>query len=366
MTALPPEPNNEPAPEAKTPRVQRWNSPSCPFGIDSSADVLTKIRQRSVEALHALPHGGLEIGGVLFGRVYPNARSPLRIEIAAERAIACDHHNGPAFLLTEEERAQIGAQLERTRLDPELSALSVIGFWVSHSRGELALAQPDLDIYKLFPNPWQIALVLKPQPGLPVRAAFFYRNGNQISPPDPRYEFYTDPHLNAPAPEPAPTPAEKYKPVDRQRLAASIRNEPIPAEAIPNQARPEKSIGYSLAAFLIMVAMLVGASLTYGLQLLGKRIAAPPPDPLNVELFPSAQSVLVHWNARAAGIQNAHRGSLQIGDGTGRREIPLTPALLKQGFVILGSFGKSVPVTLTVIEQNGRIEKAAGHYAVAQ
>jgi hypothetical protein len=119
-----PELSTPPENGSETSRIQRWSAPECPFAIDYSTEVLTRIRQRAVEALHKLPHGGLEIGGLLFGRVMPNARSPIRVEIAAERPIECAHAAGPSFILAEEEIAGISAFLERSRFDAEIAALS--------------------------------------------------------------------------------------------------------------------------------------------------------------------------------------------------------------------------------------------------
>lgn len=224
---------------------------------------MDRLRQKAVEAFHLLPHGGLEIGGLLFGRVYPNARTPLRIEIVAEREIACAHQSGPAFILTDAECSEIQAQLERTRIDPEIAALSVLGFWVSHGRGDVALSPADLNLYRCFPNPWQFALVLKPQIGRPTRAAFMYRSGLEIAPHDPQYDFFADPHLSG-APVPPLTPSAPEP--------AAAPHEPefrVPA----HPGRDPKTIAVSLAVWLIMLAFFTGAGLTFALMTLGGRAA---------------------------------------------------------------------------------------------
>lgn len=215
---------------------------------------MDRLRQKAVEAFHLLPHGGLEIGGLLFGRVYPNARTPLRIEIVADRDIACAHRSGPAFILTEEECSGIQTQLERTRLDPEIAPLSVLGFWVSHGRGDLALSPSDLDLYRCFPNPWQFVLLLKPQTGRPTRAAFRYRSGLELAPHDPQFDFFADPHLGG-----SLTPA--LPPVEPESQASA------------NPAPAPQTMAVSVAVWLIMLALVTGAGLTFALMTLGGRAA---------------------------------------------------------------------------------------------
>ena len=346
MSPPPPEPKEVNDQEAALPRIRRWNAPECAFGIDYSTEVINAIRKRAVDGFYALPHGGLEVGGLLFGRVYPNARAPLRIEITAERPIECAHHHGPGFLLTEEERAQIGIQLERTRLEPEIAAFSVVGFWVSHSRGELALADQDVEIYKLFPNLWQFILVLKPEAGVPTRATFIFRTGSGIYPHRPEHEFYTDAVPTVQAAQDTLPQTEKYRPVERR---ATVRSESHP---VPDNRR----VSISLAAFLITVSMLIGAGGTYGLIALGKRAAAARTEPVNLEIFSSATGALVHWNAFASEIQNANRGDLLIREGYDKKNYVLTSALLKRGFITYNSRTRDISATLTVIAQNGRVQ----------
>ncbi len=331
---------------------------------------MKSLRQRAVESYHVIPHGGLEIGGLLFGRVSPNARTPLRIEIAAERPIECAHHNGPAFLLTDEERAQIAAQLEVTRLDPEIAGLSVVGFWVSHSRGELsALSENELATYKIFPNAWQVVLVLKPEAILPTRATFFFRSGARVAAHDSTHEFFAESGVTVPTPAPS---GEKYQPIPRDRRPHSLNPNsllPAPATEPDPQLEPEsqpieptrpRTVSLSLAAFLMMLSALIGASLTYGILWMGKNLTTARPEQIHLELFPRNAGVLIHWNPQVADIQNAHHGELRIQDSTGTKVIPLTLPQLQLGYLDYTATGPGLAAELTVIEPNGRVVKATG------
>lgn len=240
----------EPPPESG---AASWRAQECPFRIDYSTAVVERIRERAVQAFHQLPGGGLEIGGVLFGRVYPNARTPLRVEVIAERALECGHAQGPIFTLTEEEKAQAAALLDRARVDPELSALSVTGFWVSHSRSGVGLTPDDLDLYrKLFPNPWQVALILKPESGAPVQASFFFRAGGEVAVHQPQHRFFLE--------SGGARTEEHDAPIGLQPETQSA-----PERGMPAARTARRMVGMPALALLMFLSALVGAGLTYWL-----------------------------------------------------------------------------------------------------
>lgn len=267
LNPLPSEPS--PPPERG---LATWRANECPFRVDYPAALFETIRERAVEAFHSLPHGGREIGGILFGRVSPNARTPLTVELVAERPISCGHAFGPVFVLTEEEKSQAAALLARSRLDPDLSAFSVAGFWVSHSRSDLALTPDNLDLYRTtFPHPWQIALVLKPESGAPTRAAIFFRSGGEVAPHQARHSFLL--HSGG-AVEPAA--AAEPEPVQPFELQPEVMPSEFPAEStgeldslasVADGAKsiPRRTVGMPMLALFLLLAALFGAGLTYWL-----------------------------------------------------------------------------------------------------
>ena len=61
------------------------------------------------------------------------------------------------------------------RLEPE-RLRAPVGWYHSHTRSEIFLSDADLAIHnRFFPEPWQVALVLKPHTFEPMRAGFFFR-----------------------------------------------------------------------------------------------------------------------------------------------------------------------------------------------
>jgi len=226
-------------------RYQLKDAPESPFTVEFATEVLVEIRQSALEAFRSLPYGGLEIGGVLFGRVSPSGRNPKKVEVAATRPMECDHAAGPAFILSSAERVRLTQLFEHARHEEDLAALAVVGFWVSHGRSELGLTSHDTDLYRaFFPHPWQVALMLKPENKQPLREALFCRVNARVVPyrrpaepvvPPAAPVAAAPPALSTPQPTPEPTP-ELAAPVPTAPTLSAP--EPVAASAAPPPAPP--------------------------------------------------------------------------------------------------------------------------------
>lgn len=147
----------------------KWSVPECPFEIAYSARVLDDIRLAVVEAFFSLPRGGAEIGGILLGQWHGN-----RISINGREALDCEHATGPSFTLSPRDQARLADMTAKARRNP--SNRQPVGWYHSHTRSEILLSETDQDIHnRYFPEPWQVALVLKPNTFEPTRAGFFFR-----------------------------------------------------------------------------------------------------------------------------------------------------------------------------------------------
>ena len=146
-----------------------WAPPQCPFKISYSLRTLDEIRLAVMDAFFSLPRGGAEIGGILLGK-----REGLSIAIHDHIPLDCEHAFGPSFNLSPRDLAQLTTLLDQAQRN--VPDLQPVGWYHSHTRSEIFLSDGDLEIHrKYFPNPWQIALVLKPHTFHPMRAGFFFR-----------------------------------------------------------------------------------------------------------------------------------------------------------------------------------------------
>jgi proteasome lid subunit RPN8/RPN11 len=149
-----------------------WSVPECPFTIEYSAQVLDDIRLAVMDAFFSLPRGGAEIGGVLLGR-FENGR----LAISDYAALDCEHATGPSFTLSARDEARLTELLAAHANDA--GGRRPVGWYHSHTRSEIFLSDADLAIHRrFFPEPWQVALVMKPHTFQPTRTGFFFRQAD--------------------------------------------------------------------------------------------------------------------------------------------------------------------------------------------
>jgi len=210
-----------------------WSVPECPFTVECSTRVLDDIRLAVTDAFFSLPRGGAEIGGILLG-----AFADGRLAITGYAALDCEHASGPSFVLSPPDEARL-AQLLSAHTDPA-AGLRPVGWYHSHTRSGVELCPNDLEIYdSYFPQPWQVALVVRPDNYGPARAGFFFREEDGTVHAQRAYEEFTSlarrhgllAQLGAEAqpPEEPPAPA----PPEPPPRMASVPPAPSPVAA-PN------------------------------------------------------------------------------------------------------------------------------------
>jgi len=143
----------------------------------------------SGEALFDMAMQGIEVGGVLYGTVESDV-----VRILAVREIACEHARGPSFILSDNDRALLAEQWDRDRDDPRLSGFSALGFYVSHTRSEVTLLPADVEFFnEFFPDPYHVALVIRPGRAGAMRAGFFVREADGSVKADTSYQDFSFP-----------------------------------------------------------------------------------------------------------------------------------------------------------------------------
>jgi proteasome lid subunit RPN8/RPN11 len=143
---------------------------SSPLRVAFSRAAMELIRERGLEGLTALPRGGMGVGGLLLGE-----RHEGWTRLLDSIELPCSHSVGPSFELT------MGEMAQTTQLMAGEGPLHVIGWYCSKTHGPVTLSEGDLTLYEqLFPQPWQIALVLRPSAIQPMRAAFYFRNDDGV------------------------------------------------------------------------------------------------------------------------------------------------------------------------------------------
>lgn len=143
------------APSSAHPRA--WTASSGSPSIQFDPTLLEEIRTECVRALHGMGKGGIEIGGILLGTIGDG-----HYTVQYWRPIHCDYSRGSSFLLSERDVATLSCQVEAVQADPTFANLSVVGWFVSHTRGSLDPRIDESQLHtRLFNRPGSLLLVLK-------------------------------------------------------------------------------------------------------------------------------------------------------------------------------------------------------------
>ncbi len=290
------------------------------------------------EGYRRIPHGGIEIGGVLFGRIENES-----VRIEAFRPIECEHASGPSFLLSEHDVAKLREQLTASASDPKLQGLEPVGWFIAHTRSALEMNDHEAALFhEFFPGQGNIMLLVKPERFQPTRFAFLVRGKdgrlegdlpNQASilplparkPRDQASDATTVPPkpsvlpVREPAPQPEPT-RELAAPAPAIPSPAAEPNSLPPPDEIKPPPEPQFDSGAFLrdrnqperSRFRVRVALSLGAgALGAAVGYLMYLQLPSPIIPLRIE--PRQGAFVLSWPA--AQTDHAGYAAMRIDDG---------------------------------------------------
>jgi proteasome lid subunit RPN8/RPN11 len=355
------------------PEVRTWSAEGHAIQIEYSVDVLEEICADAVDGLYRFRHGGMEIGGVLFGEADGDL-----IRILAYRPLECEHAFGPRFVLSDRDRAALKDLLYAPRREAALRGLEPVGWYHSHTRSGIELSPRDLEIYdSYFPQRWQIALVVRPDQFGPARGGFFFReHDNAVRPGTSYEEFLTAPRRHKPAREAAleavpakdPEPAAEEPPAEETQAAEPGQPPAEPEQTAPapgltllgrtpelpsfasHQPRAKHRWIGVVAAVAFAAAAAVGAGWYYS--------TGAPPQPLSLWVADMGGQLLIEWDRTASPIRDARSASLEIQDGKALVSMPLTNEQLREGSVDYVRRADIVDVRLRVVLRGRTVEES--------
>jgi proteasome lid subunit RPN8/RPN11 len=356
---------------------------------------MEEIRAFACDELLQLSHGGNEVGGVLFG-----TRRDDLIRILTWRPMACDHTQGEGLRLSYNDRMNLAVQLEVARQNPDLKDLRPVGWFVSHSRGDVFLSDSDLEIYNgFFPEAWQAALVICPKGSGRAQAGFFMREADAKVQSEASYQSFelaplhpadaatkvavASPPEVAPPPPPPAKPREPEVAKSRRTPKADLPAPPLQAPASqapatlapPAMQAPAMQAPATLAppveapalqapsfqieeqlptrerwfwAIPILLALGIAAFMLYQRQV--------PSTNASIALRASTsegQTVQLAWDANSRAIRDSFRGEIAINDGGKSSQVSLTSDQLHAGKMSYLRQSSDVGFALTVYPTNG-------------
>ncbi len=193
-----------------------WSSAGTGAEIVYSLLLFHEIDFHVNEGFRRIAHGGVETGGILFGRDWDG-----KLRLETFRPIVCDHAFGPSFSLSDGDLDRLRKQLDESVSDPELQGLSVAGWFIGHTRHDLVLSHREIEWFdQIFPELGQVTVLVKPERFQPTRFGFVVRTAGALN-FDARHEAIILPLSGRPAEE----NREEEPPVSRSIPAGPPRVE---------------------------------------------------------------------------------------------------------------------------------------------
>jgi hypothetical protein len=340
-----------------------WEVPGKWISIELSLDLVDRLQQDVIRGFGSVPRRGAEVGGILVGTVSGGGRV-VRVDDYLE--VPVEYRRGPSYLLSEQDAKTFETEVVQLRNNPASTARP-IGYFRSHTRDGVGLAQEDLDLVaKYFPDPETVILLIRPFGTKPSTAGFYFKENGQFQSGPPLLEFPFRRRDLAPD-EATPSPERPLRGASvpsRIRRATQVaqRSEQLPvtsAEPDPSAApreiiepvlardpKPvaaevleEKSnvrggwIWLPASVVFLLVGVLAGfqAAMRVGPQALG----GLDPYKLSLTVTPAGNDLEVKWDRQSPAIRKALKGILTIEDGNYRKPIELDADRLQGGSELL-------------------------------
>jgi proteasome lid subunit RPN8/RPN11 len=337
--------------------------------------VLDDIRLAVVDAFFSLPRGGAEIGGILLGQRWKG-----RLAIQDYVALDCEHAFGPSFSLSQRDQDRLAELLASAEQNPD--RLKPVGWYHSHTRSEIFFSEADQDLHnRCFPEPWQVALVLKPHTFHPTRAGFFFREPDGSIHGTASYQEFALVPLPvrplpvgvAPATESAPSVRLRRQPdpggpvITVEAEAAAQGSAPLaePAAEPASEAQPgdpelpsflAPPAGRESRWFATVLAIAIGLAVAVAgyqtrhlwLPALRAAIRTAPELSIGLNAKDSDGQLQIQWDRNSPTVRQAAHAILEIDDGLVPWEIQLDARHLKAGTFTYSRQSERVDIKLAI------------------
>jgi hypothetical protein len=303
------------------------------------------------------------VGGVLLG-----TRLGSEFGVFHFQLIPCEHATGPDFRLSGGEESRLSAQLETLRYGPESKGMELVGWFVSHPRGDLGLTDGEKEFHEKFFGGGQLALVVKPDRLGDMELAV--HRGAEAGEAGVRF---VEPVLPV-APDASFRLERRTGPARRRASEVQIS---MPNSNQTTESQTPQPAGGSAARggrSLILPALLVIliAAVCAGFYWNGQRgegsvkrptAAKAPIEMLSLHISESGGRFYISWNGQAQPLQRAAKVLLLIQDGDQLTRYHLSIPEAATGVRVYRRLASEVKVTLEVHGDNGEVVEESTHFA---
>lgn len=340
--------------QPSVPEFFEWKFPEKPISIELNLDVIERMNGPIVEAFKALPRRGLEIGGLLLGRV--ERGSPAKVIIEDFEAVESEHLHGPSYALSPKDIERLQSRLTYWRGHPE-NGKSVVGYYRTHTRPNLYLDDDDFQVVRqFFADPSQVFLLVKPAAIGEGTAGFFFWENGQIRRESSYQEFPFDgtqlrrrefPVCAATEPSSDPVPiVPQLGPPAGLVSAGSIRPDLLRWWWLPA----------SLALFL--AGWWLRPHQQPSTPAVMKTEHALPATQLALNVERNGKSLKLVWDRNTPAVRHADGAVLWISDGEHLKRINLDPGQLERGSVAYWPTTNDIDFRLEVYSVAQRVSES--------
>jgi len=321
-----PPPNSSLGPAS--PDYGSWKAEGQALLIEYSSSMLESIGGAVMAAFQEAAGVGAETGGALFGTHGPDS-----VQLIAWRPVPLERA-GSRIGLSPHNQLALQRLLAAAGTDPALKGLQPAGWMQSTLRRQIELAGESLEIYRrFFPEPWQVALLIRPSFQRATMAGFFFRERDgAIRTRASHREFvllpagWTAPSRPAAPVSAIPLPEPPGEPPRAQAPGA-----------IPPRARWLRRVTVVLGAMAVVVLGVVGL-----MEVAPTGLQAPA-----VRVSEVADQLRIEWDADSEPAKSAPRAALVIQDAGRKTEKTLERNDLAAGSFIYQRQGADVLVQLS-------------------
>jgi hypothetical protein len=339
-----------------------WQPPQKPINIQLHFDVVDRLLLEVMKGFGAVPRRGAEVGGFLLG-TRDQSGDHLTVEIHDFEPILCEHAEGPSFILSANDLRLWNETIARL----QASGRQIVGFYRSHTRDGLHLAEEDLNLLnEYFPNRDLVSLIVKPYATRASVAGFFFWEGDSLRSDSTYLEFpFRRKELGGGvSPLDRVVTAARFGQQQSRSTTGAAAPPAAPASPLltptldpppaplpdPAKAKPARSgwVWIPLSFIFMLLGVILGFQIAISMR--PRTPANPYLEAWNLALGVQRleDRLVVSWDRTAPAVRNANRGVMTILAGDDSRRIDLSFNDLQAGQLIYRSSPSTVIFRLEV------------------
>lgn len=348
-----------------------WSVQGKPFEIRLSLDVVDRLAPEVMRGFGAVRRRGTEAGGILLGSIEP-AGGRVIVTVKDFELVPCEYAFGPSYMLSGTDLQ--GLRTSLAQYDPSAGkAVYTVGYFRSHTRDGL---QPDGHDGKFFreyfPDPYHVALLIKPFATKASVAGFFVQENGFLPEAPSHLEFpfrrrdldtreTARPARGAQTRVTASEAPSRTASVEPGEATGAVAVAEAPAQPFPDAMRglsmyePADRPWKTRLGWIAFSCMLVMFGTVLGIQYAGfsqSAVVSSAADAYSLSLAAERTdgNILVRWDRQAPAVKHATKGVLTVSESgtTTITSVPMDGAQLQNGAVLYRHVAPEITFKLEV------------------